>query len=96
MLCCEGHITHVDLISKHMMNYSFSASDQNKAIVTAVVKEASSFIFADDRGDVFYLPFNGTALRPIAFPLTNSLVACALAADSTHLYIFSESGPKYN
>ena len=79
-----------------MMNYSFSASDQNKAIVTAVVKEASSFIFADDRGDVFYLPFTCTALRPSAVPLANSLVACALAADSTHLYIFSESGPKYN
>ena len=77
------------------MNYSFSPADQNKAIVTAFVKEASSFIFADDRGNVFYFPFNGTSLRPIAFPLANSLIACALAADSTHLYIFSESGPKY-
>ena len=93
LLCCENHITHVDLVSKSMKHLVFSNS--GAVLITAVAKESSSFILADDNGDLFYYPFASSTLRPVAFPLVNASVACALAADSTHLFVFCETGFKW-
>ena len=59
------------------------------ALVTAVLEEVTSLMIANEQGGIYSIPFDRDVLYPIA--RETRFDCCALASDSTHLYVFNQS-----
>ena len=84
-LCCEGTLVRLNMETAQISNIRMPEN----ALVTAVVEEATSLMIANEQGGIYSIPFDRDVLYPIS--RERKFTCCALASDSTHLYVFNQS-----